>query len=91
LTVVGGKAERASGSDDLITARAVASLPKLLEMSTHLSTRKTRWILPKGRNAESELVEAQRNWHCEAELVPSCTDPDSRILVLSGVRAKGRR
>jgi 16S rRNA (guanine527-N7)-methyltransferase len=91
VKVVRDKAERVDGQFDTITARAVAPLPKLLEMSTHLSTRKTRWLLPKGRNAQSELAAARRNWHCDAEVRPSRTDPDSGILVLSGVRAKGKR
>jgi 16S rRNA (guanine527-N7)-methyltransferase len=91
VRVICAKSERVSGTFDTITARAVAPLPKLLEISTHLSTRKTRWLLPKGRNAESELAEARRSWHCDAQVVPSRTDPDSRILVLSGVRAKGKR
>lgn len=91
VRVFAGKAEKASGKFDAITARAVAPLDKILAISTHLSTKRTRWVLPKGRNAQRELVEARRNWHCEAEIVPSCTDPDSGIVVLSGVRAKGKR
>ena len=84
-----GKAESLIGDFDIITARAVAPLAKLLEMSTHLSTRNTRWVLPKGRNAQSELAEARRTWHCEAEVVPSRTDPESGILVLNDVKRRG--
>jgi len=91
VDVLCDRAERVTGRFDMITARAVAPLPKLLEMSTHLSTRKTRWLLPKGRHAESELAEVRRNWHCEAQVVASRTNPQSGILVLSGVRAKGKR
>jgi 16S rRNA (guanine527-N7)-methyltransferase len=75
----------------MITARAVASVDRLLRISTHLSTRKTVWALPKGRSAHSELVEARRNWQCEADSVPSCTDPESEILVLRDVKARGGR
>jgi 16S rRNA (guanine527-N7)-methyltransferase len=62
-----------------------------VQISTHLSTRNTVWVLPKGRNAESELAQARRNWHCDASSVPSCTDPDSRILLLRNVKARGGR
>ena len=86
-----GKAESASGRFDVITARAVASADKLLRISTHLSTRNSLWVLPKGRSAQSELAELQRHWHCEAETVPSCTDSESEILLLRNVRAKGGR
>ena len=91
VTVAAKKVERVAGAFDVITARAVAELDKLLRISTHLSTRKSLWVLPKGRSAESELAAARRNWHCDAEIVPSRTDPDSRILVLRNVRARGGR
>ena len=91
VTAVAAKVEKVAGTFDVITARAVAELDKLLRISTHLSTRKSLWVLPKGRGAESELAAARRNWHCDAEIVPSRTDPDSRILLLENVRARGGR
>ncbi len=91
VSIVPMKVQKLSGNFDVITARAVASLDRLLEISTHLSTRKSVWALPKGHNFQSELAQAGRNWQCAAETVPSCTNPDSRILVLRDVRAKGGR
>lgn len=85
------KAEKVVGQFDVITARAVASLDKLLGISTHLSTGKTRWVLPRGRGARSELAEARLRWHCDWESMPSRTDPDSEILVLHNVEARGKR
>ena len=85
------KAEQVAGQFDVITARAVASLDRLLMISTHLSTRNSLWVLPKGRSAQSELAEARRHWHCEATSVPSVTDPESEILVLRNVKARGGR
>jgi 16S rRNA (guanine527-N7)-methyltransferase len=89
--VAASKVEKANGRFDVVTARAVASVDKLLQLSTHLSTRNSRWVLPKGRSAQSELAEARRHWHCEAETVPSFTDPDSEILVLRNVKPRGGR
>lgn len=89
-TVECTRAEKVEGRFEMITARAVAPLGRLLEMSTHLSTRNTCWVLPKGRNAQSELAAARQNWHCDAKIVPSRTDPDSGILVLRDVRRRGR-
>jgi 16S rRNA (guanine527-N7)-methyltransferase len=91
VTVAAMKVEKITGTFDVITARAVAELDKLLRISTHLSTRKSLWVLPKGRSAESELAAARRNWHCDADIVPSRTDPESRILLLRNVRARGGR
>ena len=86
--VVCGKVERVAGTYDVITARAVAQLSKLLEISQHLSTRKTVWALPKGRNARTELAEAQRAWQGVFHVERSVTDDESMIVVASGVRAK---
>lgn len=86
--VVAAKAERASGSFDMVTARAVAPLKKLLEISYHLSTGKTVWALPKGRSAPAELAEAKRSWQGVFHVEPSATDADSFIVVGTGVRAK---
>ena len=89
-TVQCARIERISGRFDVITGRAVASLSKFIEMSQHLSTEKTQWVLPKGRGAQSELAEAQRAWQGMFHVEPSVTDADSRIIVGTGVRAKKR-
>ena len=87
-TVLCTKVERVEGSFDVITARAVAPLPRLLEISHHLSTGKTVWALPKGRSAKSELAEAQRAWQGRFHVERSVTDADSFIVVATGVRAR---
>ena len=87
-TVFLGKVERAQGSYEVITARAVADLAKLLKISAHLSTRKTRWVLPKGRTAERELAEAKQAWQGTFHVERSLTDPESRIVIATGVKAR---
>jgi 16S rRNA (guanine527-N7)-methyltransferase len=89
-TVEAVKAERVAGQFDVITGRAVASLDRFLDISQHLSTRKTVWALPKGRSAQSELVEAQRAWQGVFHVEQSVTDDKSYIVVGTGVRAKTR-
>jgi 16S rRNA (guanine527-N7)-methyltransferase len=88
VTVFAGKAERAEGKFDVITARAVANLSQLMRISSHLSTRKTVWALPKGRSAQAELVEAQRSWQGVFHVEQSVTDIESFIVVGTGVRPK---
>src|SRR4051794_26125568 len=83
-----GKAERAQGEYDVITARAVSNLVQVLKISAHLSTGKSRWVLPKGRSAERELVEAQQACQGAFHVEQSATDPDSRIVIGTGVRAR---
>jgi 16S rRNA (guanine527-N7)-methyltransferase len=87
-TVVCARADKVHGRFDVITARAVASLGKFLEMSAHLSTRNTVWALPKGRNAQSELAEALRSWQGAFHVEQSVTDPGSYIVVATGVRTR---
>jgi 16S rRNA (guanine527-N7)-methyltransferase len=91
VTVNFSKVEAIRGRFDSITARAVASGDTLLRLSAHLAHSGTRWILPKGKSAQSELAEVRRNWQCDARVEPSVTDPESAILLLDSVRAKGKR
>jgi 16S rRNA (guanine527-N7)-methyltransferase len=73
---------------DAISARAFAPLPRLLELGSRFSTAKTRWILPKGRNARSELEAVSRSWQGEFRLEPSLTDPEAGIIIGEGVKRK---
>jgi 16S rRNA (guanine527-N7)-methyltransferase len=91
VTVLASKIEHVRGPFDVITARAVAPLDRLIGMAIHLAHNGTIWALPKGRNTKSELAEAQRSWQCEVRSEASCTDPDSTVLVLSKVGAKSNK
>jgi 16S rRNA (guanine527-N7)-methyltransferase len=87
-TVVAAKAERVGGKYDVVTARAVAKLTRLLEISAHLSTTNTIWALPKGRGAAAELAEAQQAWQGVFHVERSVTDAESYIVVATEVRAR---
>ena len=75
---------------DVISARAFAPLPKLLSLAQRFSTDKTKWLLPKGRNAANELAEASKAWDLDFSIQSSVTDPDAGILVgtVRGARPK---
>ncbi|MET0240366.1 MAG: RsmG family class I SAM-dependent methyltransferase [Sphingobium sp.] len=68
-----------------LSARAFAALDKTLALASHMADRETCWLLPKGRNAQLELVTAQRQWQGLFHVEHSVTDPDSAIIVASGV------
>ena len=74
----------------VISARAFAPLPRLLDLAARFSTANTTWLLPKGRNAAKELEEATPVWHNDLKVVPSLTDADAGILVghVTGRRSK---
>ena len=76
---------------DVISARAFAPLDRLLAIGTRFSTEKSRWVLPKGRNAAAELEAARPSWQGDFRLEPSLTDPDARIIVAEGVRRSGSK
>ena len=76
---------------DVISARAFAPMRELLELAHRFSTEKTRWILPKGRSAQSELEAAESSWQGSFRLEPSFTDADSGIIIADGVQRRGRK
>ena len=83
-----GKAESASGQHDVITARAVAPLGKLLELSLHLSTGNSLFVFPKGKSAQSELAAARDTWQATFHVEQSLTDPESHIILARNVRRR---
>jgi 16S rRNA (guanine527-N7)-methyltransferase len=92
LTILCTRAERLESQPfDVISARAFAPLERLFELSHSFSTANTRWILPKGRNAASELEAAKASWHGEFRLEQSLTDADAQIIVAEGVGPKALR
>ena len=74
---------------DVISARAFAPLARLLDFGTGFSTAKSVWLLPKGRNAETELAALDAKWQGDFRLEPSVTDAQARIIVATGVHRRG--
>jgi 16S rRNA (guanine527-N7)-methyltransferase len=91
VTVAESKVERLEGTFDLITARAVARLDRLFGMAWHLAHSETKWVLPKGEGAQSELAEARRTWQGSFSLVPSRTHAASAIVIAEHVHRRGKR
>lgn len=76
---------------DVVSARALAPLEKLLELASPYLGPSGRGLFLKGRNTEAELAAAARFFEFSYELVPSRTEVESSIVVMSGpaVRAEG--
>jgi 16S rRNA (guanine527-N7)-methyltransferase len=72
----------------VISARAVAELGALLASAAHCADSSTVWLLPKGRNAQSEVEAARRAWQGVFHVEPSITQPDSGIVVARKVRPR---
>ena len=70
---------------DTLTARALASLDKLLEFANlHLSPSGTA-IFPKGDRYQAEIAQAKVNWRFDLEEIPSKTNPTGAILKIGGI------
>jgi 16S rRNA (guanine527-N7)-methyltransferase len=76
---------------EIVTARALAPLSKLVAMARPLLISGAVGLFPKGQGVEAELTEAAKCWRIQATLVSSRTDPKSRIVVVRGVAAVPRR
>jgi len=94
VEIVCGKAETVPAQPfEVISARAFAPLDKLLALGSRFATTETIWVLPKGRNAKTELEAARASWQGDFRLEQSLTDADAGILVATGVqrKAKGKK
>ncbi len=69
----------------LVTARAVAPLPKLLELAAPLLAPGGQCLFLKGASAQEELTMAAVQWHMHVERVASRTAPDTCILRISNL------
>jgi 16S rRNA (guanine527-N7)-methyltransferase len=76
---------------DVISARAFAPLPRLLELSARFAHSGTVWVLPKGRNAATELEQLGGTWQGDFRIEGSLTDPDSAIIVAVHVERRNTR
>jgi 16S rRNA (guanine527-N7)-methyltransferase len=85
-TVIVGRAEAQSMTCDIVTARAVAPMEKLLGYAQPYFQRGAQGLFLKGERAESELIEARKSWHFEAELAPSQSDVRGRIVTIRSLR-----
>jgi 16S rRNA (guanine527-N7)-methyltransferase len=69
----------------VLSARALADLPKLLEFSErHLAAEGTA-LFPKGVSWKKEVSAAREHWNFDAEAITSLTEPDAVILKIRGV------
>lgn len=70
----------------IVTARALASLSTLLDLSSPWLTTGTRGLFHKGRDYRAEVEESAHRWAFDLVEHPSMTDPLGVILELSDLR-----
>jgi len=67
---------------DIVTARAVAPLDKLVPLAARFMGEGSVAVLPKGSSVEDELKAVARHWHLWYTRHTSMTDPRGSILVI---------
>ena len=73
----------------IVSVRALAALPKLLEHVEHLIEDDTVCLIMKGKTFSQELKLARDTWSFDCDVVQSKTNPDGATLVIRNVcRAK---
>ena len=76
----------------VVTARALAPLPRLLELADRFLVSDSVCLLLKGKSVERELTNARVSWHMVSETFPSLSDPLGTVLKLRGIcRARDRQ
>nr|WP_236262471.1 16S rRNA (guanine(527)-N(7))-methyltransferase RsmG [Caenispirillum salinarum] len=70
----------------VVTARALAALPKLIDLAAPLLAENGEMLLLKGQNIDEELTQARKIWIFEDTRSPSQSDPSGVVLRLREVR-----
>lgn len=73
---------------DIVTARALANLPALLDYAAPWvkANPAVSLIFMKGAQADAEVSEARKHWAFDLKEIPSRTEENAKILVLTNVR-----
>jgi len=85
-TVVNARAEDSAVTVDVVTARAVAPMTKLLGYAQPYLQRGAQGLFLKGEKAEAEVAEARKVWQFQSDLSVSRSDPRGRIVSVRSLR-----
>ena len=88
-TVIWGRAEQQALNVDVVTARAVAPMDKLLGYAQPYLQRGAQGLFLKGERAEVELRDATKVWQVDADLSVSRSDPRGRIVTVRSLKPRG--
>jgi 16S rRNA (guanine527-N7)-methyltransferase len=71
---------------DVVTARALAPLPRLLELAAPFVVSDSVCLFLKGKLVQRELTNARISWHMVSETFPSLSEPTGTVLKLRDIR-----
>jgi len=73
---------------DVVSARALAPLPRLLELAEPFLREGTRGIFLKGRETDAEINAAEERWRFDGACHPSMTAGEARIVEITNLRRR---
>lgn len=88
ITVRNSDIAAITGTFPLVTARALAPLTNLCALAYPLLGKDAFCLFPKGKNYATELADATTSWSFHYESIPSKTDADAAVLLLSHLERK---
>ena len=77
-------------SPEVVSARALAPLDRLLGLAAPLFTPATVGVFLKGRDAATEVEIAAKAWTFAVEMVPSITEATGRVVVIRDLQPKSK-
>ena len=90
IRIENGTTQSRLQAPEVVSARALAPLDKLLSLAAPLFTPNTVGLFLKGREAEAEIEAAGKAWKFDVSLVPSMTDASGRIVVVRQLEHKAK-
>ena len=89
-TVIAARIEEVARSPsrpraDIVTARAVARLPELLDLASGWSVDNPQFLLLKGQNVDIELISTAKCWNMSLKQIGSATHSGGRVLSIERI------
>jgi 16S rRNA (guanine527-N7)-methyltransferase len=75
---------------EVVSARALAPLDRLLGLAAPLFTPSTVGVFLKGRDAAAEVGTAAKAWTFAVEMIPSLTEASGRVVVVRNLQPKSK-
>ncbi len=68
---------------EVVSARALAPLPRLLDLTYPFLAQGARGLFLKGQDVDNELTESAKSWRIDAKITESLTDKGGRIVIVA--------
>ena len=86
VTMIESVGTKAAGPADIVTARAFAPLPRLLDYAAPWMKNGAKGLFLKGERWEEELTDARQRWNFAYEAIPSRSGGSGVVLIVRELR-----